>query len=61
MARPEVKQNLNIMNTLYSQVPSFSDIFDEQTWYIFVGLLTLSAVLIAMLLSRYVTIKPVEP
>ena len=37
-------------------LPSFNDLFDERSWYIFFTVLTISSFLIAFLLSRYLTI-----
>jgi len=54
------RKDLNIMNTLYAQFPAFTDIFDEQTWYIFVACFVTGTVLLAAILSRFVTIKPLD-
>lgn len=41
----------------FSQLlPSFNDLFDERSWYIFFAVLTISSFLIAFLLSRYLTL-----
>lgn len=52
--------NLKLIDTLYSQVPAFTDVFDEETWYIFVICFIAGTVLVAFILSRFITIKPVE-
>lgn len=52
--------NLKVIDSLYSQVPAFTDIFDEETWYIFVGFFLLGTIIVAFIISRFITIKPVE-
>lgn len=52
--------NMKLIDTLYNQVPAFSDIFDEETWYIFVSFFVAGTILVAFILSRFITIKPVE-
>lgn len=45
----------------FSQLlPSFNDLFDERSWYIFFAVLTVSSFLIAFLLSRYMTIADAD-
>ncbi|EEB20478.1 mitochondrial 50S ribosomal protein L53, putative [Pediculus humanus corporis] len=52
--------NLKVIDSLYSQVPAFTDIFDEETWYIFAFCFVVGTVIVAFIISRFVTIKPVE-
>lgn len=52
--------NLKVIDSLYSQVPAFTDIFDEETWYVFVICFVVGTVIVAFIVSRFVTIKPVE-
>jgi len=52
--------NLRIIDMLYSQVPAFTDVFDEETWYVFVICFVAGTFLVAFILSRFITIKPVE-
>lgn len=44
----------------YSQVPAFRDLFDEETFYIFAAFFVLATCLVAFLLSRFITLRPVE-
>lgn len=45
----------------FSQLlPSFNDLFDERSWYIFFALLTLVSFLIAFILSRFMKIEDVD-
>lgn len=52
--------NIKLIDTLYSQVPAFTDVFDEETWYIFVVCFVAGTFLVAFILSRFITIRPVD-
>ncbi|XP_043511283.1 uncharacterized protein LOC122529335 [Frieseomelitta varia] len=52
--------NMKLIDTLYNQVPAFTDVFDEETWYIFVACFVAGTFLVAFILSRFITLKPVE-
>lgn len=52
--------NLKVIDQLYSHVPAFTDVFDEETWYIFVTCFVASTFVVIFIISRFVTIKPVE-
>ncbi|XP_020279330.1 uncharacterized protein LOC109852523 [Pseudomyrmex gracilis] len=52
--------NLRLIDEIYSQVPAFTDVFDEETWYIFVACFVAATLLVAFILSRYITIKPLD-
>ncbi|XP_050554830.1 uncharacterized protein LOC126910592 [Spodoptera frugiperda] len=54
------KGNLNVVEELYNQIPAFTDVFSEDTFYIFVVFFVLSTIMVAFILSRFITIKPVE-
>lgn len=45
---------------IYSMMPSFTDVFTEETFYIFVICFVLLTLIVAYTLSRFITIKPVE-
>jgi hypothetical protein len=49
-----------IINHFSQLLPSFNNLFDERSWYIFFTLLTISSFLIAFLLSRSVTITDAD-
>lgn len=59
MARSN-KGNLNVVEEIYNQIPAFTDIFSEDTFYMFVVIFVLSTILVAFILSRFITIKSVE-
>ena len=46
-----------IINHFARLLPSFNDLFDEQSWYIFFACLTVCSFLIAFILSRYVKLS----
>ncbi len=52
--------HIDFIDQIYAQMPSFTDVFTEETFYIFVICFITGTLLIAFILSRYVTIKPVE-
>lgn len=52
--------HIDFIDHIYSTMPSFTDVFTEETFYIFVICFVLSTVLIAFVLSRFITLKPVE-
>lgn len=52
--------NMKLIDTLYNQVPAFTDVFDEETWYIFVCCFVTGTLMVAFILSRFITLKPVE-
>lgn len=41
-------------------IPSFNDLFDERSWYIFFTCLTLFSFLVAFIISRYFTLSDVD-
>ena len=54
------KGNLHVVEEIYNQIPAFTDVFSEDTFYIFVLIFVMSTILVAFILSRFITIKPVE-
>ena len=51
---------MKMIETIYNQVPAFTDVFDEETFYIFVAVFMAGTILLAFIGSRFITIKPVE-
>jgi len=49
---------LEAVNQIYDQFPAFTDIFDEETFYIFAFCFTCATILVAFIASRFITIKP---
>ncbi|XP_073992926.1 uncharacterized protein [Rhodnius prolixus] len=60
-----VKQNkegysVKVIESLYSQIPAFTDVFDEDTFYIFVICFVISTLVLVLIISRFVTLKPID-
>jgi len=51
---------LKLVNKVYGVLPRFTDVFDEETWYIFVVFFVLATILVAFLLSRCIKLKSYE-
>lgn len=54
------KGNLHVIDQIYNQVPAFTDVFSEDSFYVFVVFFVLCTLLVAFILSRFITLKPVE-
>lgn len=52
--------HMDVIENLYNGLPAFTDVFTEDTFYIFVVCFVLSTVLLAFVLSRFITLKPIE-
>lgn len=59
-AQRKYEATLSIVNKVYDSVPAFTDVFDEDTWYIFVACFTAATVIVTVIASRFITLKPVE-
>jgi len=51
---------MGFIEKFYEQTPSFEDVFDEETFFVFAGVFTLVVILAAFVASRYITIKNKE-
>lgn len=51
---------LKLVNKVYDQFPAFTDVFDEETWYIFAFMFTATTILVAVIASRYITLKNMD-
>lgn len=50
----------SVLNNAYADLPAFSDIFDEESFYLaFIGL-TIVTLLVAFILSRFITLKEAD-
>lgn len=49
-----------LIDKIYNDIPSFSEVFDEESFYLFAFLFTAITILVAFILSRFITIKPVD-
>jgi len=48
---------LQAVHNIYNTFPSFTDIFDEESWYIFAFCLTTAAIIVAFVASRFIVLK----
>ncbi len=60
MAVDRANAAIQAVNNIYDQFPAFTDIFDEETFYIFAACLTIVAIILAVVASRFITIKENE-
>lgn len=51
---------LKLIEHVYNQIPAFTDVFTEETFYMTVVCFVISTIVIVFILSRYITIKPVD-
>lgn len=50
----------NVLNRAYSDLPAFTDVFDEEGFYLaFIGL-TVVTVLVAVVASRFITLREAD-
>ena len=54
------KGSLAVIDQLYHGIPSFTDIFTEESFYTFVICFVCGTIILAFVLSRFITIKPVD-
>lgn len=52
--------SLRLIEELYKYVPAFEDLFDEETWYMFVICFVASTIVLVTIISRFITLKPVD-
>lgn len=51
---------MNVINKLYEQIPAFTDVFDEESFYAFAACFTVGTIVVAFVLSRFITIKAID-
>ncbi|CAF1427199.1 unnamed protein product [Rotaria magnacalcarata] len=59
-AQRRLNTQREIINHFSQLIPSFNDLFDERSWYIFFICLTLFCFLVAFILSRFITLVDVD-
>jgi hypothetical protein len=52
--------DMSLLQKLYHKIPAFDELFDEQTFYVFALLFTLSSILFVIIISRFVKLKEVN-
>lgn len=59
MVKPN-DRTMKVIKTVNNYVPAFSDIFDEEGWYIFVSCFVALTIVVFFMLAKYVKLKPVD-
>ena len=57
MGRRDKTAMFDAIDSVYNELPSFADYFDEDTFYLFAFGFTCCTVLLAFVLSRFITLK----
>ncbi|CAB0003604.1 unnamed protein product [Nesidiocoris tenuis] len=57
---PKEGYSVKLIDTVYNQIPAFTDVFDEETFYVFVFCFILSTLVLVFIVSRFITLKPVD-
>lgn len=52
--------SMQLFSRMYGNVPFFSEIFDEETFYLFAILFVAGSFLLAFVLSRFIRLKEVD-
>lgn len=51
---------LAVVEQIYQDIPAFTDIFTEESFYTFAFCFVCATIVMAFILSRFITIKPVD-
>ncbi|XP_050524468.1 uncharacterized protein LOC126896065 [Daktulosphaira vitifoliae] len=49
-----------IINNFYNQLPAFTDVFDEESWYLFVICFVTFTLIVVYILSKFIKLQPVD-
>lgn len=52
--------HVRLIENVYNEIPAFTDIFTEETFYTTVICFVITTIAVVFVISRFVTIKPVE-
>lgn len=52
--------HIDFIEKIYHELPTFTDVFSEESFYVFVVCFVLGTFLIAFVLSRFITIRPID-
>lgn len=59
--KQEGSYSIKVVEELYSQVPAFTDVFDDENeFYTFVLYFVTGTFVLVFIISRFVTLRPVE-
>lgn len=51
---------MKLIEHVYNQIPAFTDIFTEELFYMTAISFVISTIVIVFIMSRFITIKPVD-
>lgn len=51
---------LEVIERIYNDIPAFTDVFTEESFYVFAMCFTLTTILVVIILSRFITLKPMD-
>lgn len=51
------QSSMILFNKVYEAMPMFTDVFDEESFYIFAFFFVVTTILVVIILSRFITIK----
>lgn len=60
MRKEKKNGHMNVIESFYNQIPTFTDIFTEESFYVFVVCFVLGTIILAFILSRFITLKPYD-
>jgi len=49
-----------IINGFYNQIPAFEDIFDEESFYLFIICFMILTFIVVYILSKFIKLRPVD-
>lgn len=52
--------SMDVIEKLYREMPAFTDVFTEETFYVFVFGFVATTLVLVFIASRFVKIKPIE-
>ncbi|XP_055902288.1 uncharacterized protein LOC129938642 [Eupeodes corollae] len=58
MVKP--RGTLAVIEQIYHDIPAFTDVFTEESFYFFAFCFVCATIIVAFALSRFITIKPVD-
>lgn len=55
----KVHYTTKLINNFYNSMPAFEDVFDEESWYLFVICLVIFTFIVVFILSKFIILRPV--
>ena len=60
VSQDKLQVSHQVAGSLYNSLPAFEDIFDEDTFYVFAAFFTIATIFMAVILSRFIKLRPVD-